>query len=217
MVLSLIFLVNLPIIASCSSLSRSVPVYLSLVIETLLMELYNTELSIHEIGLSQAPDIFSGQDNRRLECLCTCLNAAKSWFDVFLSIPPAQYVGFSVSIYQNLFHCFMALYRLSTFDLPEWDRGLVRETLDASLLLETAERNLAQVKEVTGLDLDGSEDLDIFSILASKTRVIKMWWEATNVSTMSSLGIASGDEMGNFPVDFLDDDWLRDVLGPWNK
>jgi hypothetical protein len=175
------------------------------------MELYNTELSIHEIGLSQAPDIFSGQYNRQLECLCACLNATKSWVDVFLSILPAQYVGFSASIYLNLIHCFVGIYRLSTFEHPEWDRGLVRENLDVSLFLEKAEGNFSQVKEAAGLDLDGSEDIDTFNIMASKTRVIKMWWEATNPSTMGSLGIASGDEMGEFPMECLDDNWLRDV------
>ena len=41
------------------------------------MELYDTELRIHEVGLSQSPDVFCGQDNLRLECLYACFNAAK--------------------------------------------------------------------------------------------------------------------------------------------
>lgn len=175
------------------------------------MEFYNTELRIHEIALSQAPDIFSGQDNRRLECLYACLNAAKSWIDVFLSIPPVQYVDFSTSTYVNLIHCFVSIYRLMTFEHPEWDRGLVREHLDASSFAEQTERNFSQVKEDASLDLDGSEDMDIFSIMAAKARVIKMWMESVTVPIISS-----GDGMGDFPVGFLEDDWLRDVLGPWN-
>ncbi|KAE9370271.1 hypothetical protein N431DRAFT_559479 [Stipitochalara longipes BDJ] len=183
----------------------------------LLMELYDTELRIHEIGLSQSPDIFNDQDNRRLECLYACLNAAKGWVDVFLSIPLAQYVGFSTPTYVNLIHWFVSVYRLSTFEHPEWDRGFVRENLDLSLVLETTERNFLQVKEVAGLDQNGSEDLDTFSIMASKTRVIKMWWEATTMSTLNSLSEAPSDRMDDIPMDFLDDNWLRDVLGPWNE
>jgi hypothetical protein len=181
------------------------------------MELYNTELSIYEIGLSQAPDIFSGQYNRRLECLCACLNATKSWVDIFLGILPAQYVGFSALIYSNMVRCFISIYRLSTFEHPEWDRGLVRENLDVSLFLDKAEKNFTQVKEAAGLDLCGSEDIDSFNIMASKIRVIKMLWDATTVSTMASNGVAPSDEMGDFPMEFLEDDWLRDLLGPWNE
>jgi hypothetical protein len=114
--------------------------------ETLLMEIYDTEMRIHEIALSQAPDIFSGQENRRLECLYACLNAAKSWVDVFLSIPPVQYVGFSASTYVNLIHCFVSIYRLLTFEHPEWDVGVVRQNLDVSSFAEQTERNFSQVK-----------------------------------------------------------------------
>jgi hypothetical protein len=178
------------------------------------MELYDAELRIHEIGLSQAPDIFSGQYNRRLECLCACLNAAKSWVEVFLSIPPAQYVGFSTSTYVNLMRCVVCIYRLATFEHPEWDRGLVQENLDVSLFMETMERNFSQVKEAAGLDLNGSEDMDTFSMVAARTRGIKMWWDATTAPSMGSLDVASGAEIGDFPMEFLDDEWLRDVLGP---
>jgi hypothetical protein len=180
------------------------------------MELYIAELSIHEIGLSQAPYNFSSQYNQRLECLCACLNAAKSGVDIFLSILPAQYVGFSASIYSNLARCFIGIYRLSTFEHPEWDQGLVRENLDVSLFLEEAEKNFTQVKEAAGLDLGGSEDIDVFNIMASKFRTVKMFWDATTVSTMAPLSIAPSDGMGDFPMEFLDDDWLRDLLGPWS-
>ena len=108
---------------------------------------------------------------------------------------------------------FIGIYRLSTFEHPEWDRGLVRENLDVSSFLEEAEKNFTQVKEAAGLDVGGSEDNDSFNIMASKIRIIKMSWDATTVSTMAPLGIAPSDEMGDFSMEFLDDDWLRDLLG----
>ncbi|KAK9350915.1 hypothetical protein V1523DRAFT_435885 [Lipomyces doorenjongii] len=151
--------------------------------KTLLLELYNTEFSIHEIGFSQAPDIFTGQYNQRFECLCACLQATKSWVDSASSI---------------------RLYRLSTCEHPEWDRGLVRETLDVSLILEEAEKKFAQVKEAAGLDLGGSENLDFFSIMASKLRSIKMSWDAMSISTTASFSTAALDELGDFPMEFLD-------------
>ncbi|KAL9620371.1 MAG: hypothetical protein Q9160_005071 [Pyrenula sp. 1 TL-2023] len=41
--------------------------------EILLMEFYMTELCIHEVGLSPAPDTFTSQSHHRLECLPRCL------------------------------------------------------------------------------------------------------------------------------------------------
>lgn len=180
------------------------------------MELYNTELRIYEIGLSQAPDIFSGQYNRRLECLFACLNATKSWVNMFLSVPPAEFVGFSTAIYSHMASCFVGIYRLSTFEHPEWDRDLFRENLDVLFILEEAEKKFAKVKVAAGLDLGGSEDIDFFNTMASKMRFFKTSWDAMTVSAMSSVGTAPSDGMGDFHMEFLDEDWLRDLLGPLN-
>jgi hypothetical protein len=181
------------------------------------MELYTTELSIYEVGLSQAPDIFSGQHNRRIECLWGCLSAIKSWTDVFLSITPSQYVGFSALIYSNMTHCIVGIHRLSTFEHPEWDRALVGEHLDIISFLEECEKNFARVKEEGGLDIGGSEDVDSFSRMASVIRAIRKSWGATNVSTMTLIGMPSNSEVMDFPIDFSDEDWLKDLLDSWNE
>lgn len=85
------------------------------VLEILLLELHSTELSANEVSMSSAPDIFVGQINQRFECLFACLQAVKSWIDVFLSIPPGEYVGFSVCIYAKMARCLVG--SLETFDL----------------------------------------------------------------------------------------------------
>ncbi|KAK9342228.1 hypothetical protein V1522DRAFT_416800 [Lipomyces starkeyi] len=187
--------------------------------KTLLMEFYMTEFSIYEVGLSQAPDTFSGLDNRRIECVWLCLNAIKSWIDVFLSITPAQYVGFSSLIYSNMIHCFVGMCRLSMFEHVEWDRALFREHLDVLSILEKTEKNFASVKDEAGLDIGGSEDTDSFSSMASRIRVLKGSWDYTGASTMTSTGMPSNDELDlpDFPMEFSDEDWLRNVLGPWNE
>jgi hypothetical protein len=83
------------------------------------------------------------------------------------------------------------------------------------MLLETTERNLLLVKEAAGLDRDGSDDIDIFSVFAARVRVFKMWWTATNID--AAPGTLEGEEMVDLNKEFLDDEWLRDVLGPWNE
>jgi hypothetical protein len=182
------------------------------------MELYTTELAIYEIGLSQTPDIFSGQLNRRIECLWGCLNAIKYWIDVFLSITPSQYVGFSALIYSNMTHCIVGMYRLSTFEHLEWDQALVGEHLDVMSFLEECEKNFERVKEEAGLDITGSEDVDSFSRIASVIRAIRMSWGGpTNASIITSTGMSSNNELYDFPIDFSDEDWLKDLLGSWNE
>ena len=179
------------------------------------MELYNTELTIYEVGLSQAPDIFSGQYNRRFECLHACLNAAKRWIDTFLQILPAQYVGFSMLTYVSLIRCFMGFYRLSIFEHPEWDRKLVQETMDIFVFLDETEKKFTLVKEAAGLDANGSTDADCFTILASRIRLLKMWDTMPATSSMAHLNTALGEEMADFST--LDDDWLNYLFSPWNK
>jgi hypothetical protein len=175
------------------------------------------ELSVYEIGFSQAPDIFNGQPNRRIECLSACLHAIKSWIGVFLSITPAQYVGFSAPIYLNMVHSFTAIYRLATFEHPEWDRSLLLEHINVSSFLDEAKRNFARVKEEAGLDIGGSIDVDSFTAMASKFEKIKMSWDAISTSTMGSTGLSSNNKQYDFPMDFVDEDWLRDWVGSWNE
>ncbi|KAK0115833.1 hypothetical protein ONS95_012884 [Cadophora gregata] len=63
--------------------------------ETLLLELYATERSVYEIGMAHDHNIFQGKETRRVECLWACANATNSWINIFLSIPAADYPGFS--------------------------------------------------------------------------------------------------------------------------
>ncbi|KAL9016820.1 MAG: hypothetical protein Q9185_005864 [Variospora sp. 1 TL-2023] len=170
--------------------------------KTLLLQLHITDLAIHEIGFSQGQDLFTGQSNHRFECLCACLQAIKDWVDVFLSIPPAQYVGFSACIYAMMGRCLIDLWRLSTCEHPEWDHSLVRESLDVWSVFEQTERNFSRVKEAAGLDLGGSQDCDFFTIMASRLRSMKVSWNAVNASTELATPVL--DELGDFPMELFD-------------
>ena len=179
------------------------------------MILHSTELSIYEIGLSQAPDIFLGEDNRRIECLWTCLNVSISLMNVFFESTPVDYVGFSQLIYAVLLQCLLVMYRLLTFEHPEWDRALVREHLDLSSILERCESAFSQVKDVADIIPGSSEVIDPFTLMASRVRVVRLSWEATKASMMAPEGTASNDLLFDFPIDFSEEDWLK-VLGSWN-
>ncbi|KAL8928603.1 MAG: hypothetical protein Q9208_001837 [Pyrenodesmia sp. 3 TL-2023] len=170
--------------------------------QTLLLQVHITDLAIREIGFPQGQNLFTKQSNQRFECLYACLQAIKDWVDVFLSIPPAQYVGFSACIYAMMGRCLIDLWRLSTCEHSEWDHGLVRESLDLWSVFEQTERNFSQVKEAAGLDLGGSQDCDYFTITASRLRSMKVTWNAVNASTELVTPVL--DELGDFSMELLD-------------
>jgi hypothetical protein len=141
----------------------------------------------------------------------------KTWMSIFLSFTPVQYVGFSVPIYSNMTRFFIALYRLSIFEHPEWDRSLLREHIDVSSFLEEAQKNFARVKDEAGLDIGGSKDMDIFTAMALKFEGIKISWNAMFTSMTEPNSSSSSDKLYDLPMEFADEDWLKDWVVPWNE
>jgi hypothetical protein len=180
------------------------------------MELHSTELSVHEIGLSQSPDAFHGQQGR-IDCLWTCLQAVKAWMNIFLGLSPADYVGFSPLTYCNIAHCFTGMYRLSVFEHPEWDCGLVRDHFDIVSFANIVEQNFLQVKMAAGLDSGGSEDVDTFTTMALKIGQVRVAWDLTKVAATTTDGTTGSDALFDFSLEISDEDWLRDLIGPWSQ
>jgi len=182
-----------------------------------MMELHSTELSIHEIGLSQSSVHFFGHHSMRVDCLWACVQAVKSWMNVFLSLSPAKYLGFSPLTYLSMAHCFTGMYRLSVFEHPDWDRGLVRHHFDMVLFTDIVEQTFLKVKTATGLDIGGSKDLDTFTIMASKIARVRVAWDPVRVAAPTAEGSAIGDSLYDFPLEYSDEDWMRDLIGPWSQ
>lgn len=133
-----------------------------------------------------------------------------------MSIPPADYPGFSALTYSSITHSFLTSYRLSTFEHAEWDRVLCLEHLDVPSFLEQAGKRFGQVKEAVGLDVN-PEDVDPFTVMSSKIQLIRKSWEIKHGSLGGSLPHFSPDELYDFPVEFSDGDWLGDLLGSCNE
>jgi hypothetical protein len=183
------------------------------VIAFLSIEYHAAELIAYQVGLCQGSDIFCNQTNQRIECLWGCVNAIKSWFSLFLSIELAQYIGFSTFMYTKMSTFFMGLYRLATLQHPEWDLTLVRDHLDVPSFLSEAERNFRLAKDAVGFDLGGSEDMDHFTRMANKMAKIQTIWEVKTGLVTVSHEMLPNDEVYDFPMEFAEDDWLRDLIG----
>lgn len=155
-----------------------------------------------------------------MECLYSCLDSVKSWFDIFFTIPPSDYIGFPYSFFSQLSHCLLTLYKLSSLDDPSWVKAEVRKTADIISILDMVINNLAQVSSLAGLD---SSDMgeDIFTRTAKRFRSVKVGWEAKlDTGVMRATSASRPTDDLNLPYDFSmgfpesewQDDWLTDIL-----
>ena len=174
------------------------------------MHYYHVEEALYEIGLSKSPVMgnLSGHDFQRLELLYACLQSNKMFFETFFAIPENKYVSFSLATWTQLTHSIFVLQLLSNFDHPDWNLAYVRETIDFMAVLDSM---IERFNKVEGR---------IFAHTATKMASIKAHiQEKMAVDGVGPRpGSLSGEDadMGRTwePVDFLDETWLRDVLGP---
>ena len=181
--------------------------------ELLLLGLYDTEVNVYEIGLSKMANLSHGLDFQKLESLNACLKAVKDWFDLYFTISPALYIGFSQQTYSQLAHCSIALYRLSTFEDRDWDRRLVQKTLDFSLVLGHIAEKFSEVKLAAKLDCDSSEDKDVYTGLSRKFASFKAWYDSREAVDSMNAEVPGTDEAMHEPsANLMDDAWLNDIL-----
>jgi hypothetical protein len=189
--------------------------------EILLLTLYDTELIVHEVGLSKVAVISSGPDFQKLESLHACLISIKNWFELFLSISPALYIGFAQKTYTQLAHCTIAMYRLTILEDPEWDRTLMRQTLNFPLILGHLVEKFTVVKLAAKLDCDSAEDNDIFSGFSRRIASLKVLFDSKAAAETSNANpVVNGTDEPmldavanpNSNLDFQDDAWLNDLL-----
>ena len=188
---------------------------------TLLLTLYDTELIIHEVGLSKFAVISSGPNFQKLESLHACLISIKNWFELFLSISPALYIGFAQKTFTQLAHCTIAMYRLTVLEDPEWDRTVVQQTFNFPLTLGHLVEKFAVVKLAAKLDCDTAEDNDIYSGFSRRIATLKVLLESRAAAESANANLvmngtdepmldAAGNPIPN--LNFQDEAWLNDLL-----
>ncbi|KAL4995730.1 hypothetical protein BDV10DRAFT_187770 [Aspergillus recurvatus] len=141
----------------------------------LLLHHHYASLTLHESALTGSPVTSTTLDFQQLGHHYACLEAAKSWFELFLSIPPVEYIGFPFSIFAQMVHNLVVLYQLSTFEDPSWDVATVRKTIDVLAILDTVIRNMSTVAAAAGLE--GELDSDVFSVVAKMYKSVQVGWE----------------------------------------
>lgn len=76
---------------------------------------------------------------------------------------------------------------------------MAKDSVEIASIFEQTESRFLQVKGVAGLDRGGLHYGDVFGFMALKLRLIKVSWDASNVSAVSATLLV--DELVDFPVE----------------
>ncbi|KAF7131368.1 hypothetical protein CNMCM5793_004539 [Aspergillus hiratsukae] len=187
--------------------------------KVVLFHLYQAEVALYSTAMSRSATRAEDVDVTRLNHLYACLAATKNWFDLFLAVRPEEYVSQPITVTFQVSHCMSALFYLSTFDYPGWDREAVIRTVDLQSILQQVTDRLDSVAEAAGIQNDGT-DGDSWSKAARFLPKLQASWAsklpnavttATNSAEQSS-ALPSVDE--GFLEAYLNwpDAWLMESL-----
>ena len=185
------------------------------------MHYHVVEISLYEAGLCQSSLASDAIPSfRRIELLCACLQAMKSYFEIFFSIPVANYVALSMPSWSHLTYSLNILHLLSSFNHPDWNLAYVRETIDFITVLGRLIEHLDSVNTLVGYG-----KIDMFSPVAKRMNCIKLYVEGKMTGhSEGNVGSEPGqipdfepvpgeEDMADF-FQFLDDTWNRDLMEP---
>ncbi len=185
------------------------------------MHYHIAEVSLYEAGLCKSPLATDAVPNfKRLELLCACLQASKSYFEIFFSVPVVNYIALSMPSWSHLTYSLAILHILSSFDHPDWNLVYVRETIDFGAVLGRLIEQLDSVNTLVGY-----EKIDMFSPTARRLNRIKVYVEGKMAGHSERAVGPEPDRIPDFePVpgtedlsdffQFLDDAWMRDIMEP---
>ncbi|KAK9481549.1 hypothetical protein V1527DRAFT_455903 [Lipomyces starkeyi] len=196
----------------------------------LQLQALSTEVAINEIPLHPTPaaPLASESGFQTIECLYSCLQAIKSWFDIFLKFDPSEYLGISMFFWMQLSGNIFTLYRLMVLGDPAWDTDLVRRTANLSQILDQITTNMQHVAATAGWkhQLPGQED--VFLLSTKVIGVLKGWAESipdANSGPLNDQMQVVEDQQPEpeqlsvsaiFPLFDQNDLWSKDILGLWD-
>ncbi|KAL4908420.1 hypothetical protein BDW74DRAFT_175102 [Aspergillus multicolor] len=172
----------------------------------ILFHIYDTEICLYEAALVRPP-ADEEMSSLRLDHLYSCLDVVKQSLDLFLTMHPAEYTALALSHLAQLSHCFVTLFRLSTFDYPGWDKVAVKDTVDILTIAEQLSTSLGQVAGAVGLRSEGVNS-DPYSKLGMMMQKLRSQW-AARLPELSGVEVESSsndlfllnmqmDDLGNF-------------------
>lgn len=105
--------------------------------ETVLFQLYGTEVSVYELALNFATPSCTSETLQQLDSLQKCLYALNSWFQTWERMETTRWLGLTFGIFTQKIQSLGAVFRLSTANnISGWNTVEARKTIDVLDLLE---------------------------------------------------------------------------------
>lgn len=195
------------------------------------------EVTLYEYYVTPPPSSSQIDQIQRTEGLWACFSAVKSYFDIFFNLDPTSYLKYlyiSVNVYAGFGHCLVALFRISTLELPDafWNRQHVISELDVGDVMRKWSHILEAAPQALGLEKmtsSGSESLFEHYRKTFSITVLK-WWEtkirpsimkpeqppqkeSEQLQTSIPGDLPAGDtDFAAMDMDLDDESWMRDML-----
>lgn len=186
--------------------------------ETVLLYLNTAEIIIHEATIKDIPASIS-PELQRLESLCVCLNAAKGWFDVYLSIPAKLYLGVPFTVYFQFSRALVSLYKLSILNDPAWDISVVRNTANILEILDRLAVNMkicADSLNITEAEWNifaKGEKMALSIKQGWEPKLMEVWYPEVAANGMEGEFVAPNAALDTLPMNGFDDAWMMEVFG----
>ncbi|OTA98461.1 hypothetical protein M426DRAFT_325964 [Hypoxylon sp. CI-4A] len=174
-------------------------------------------------------------DFGKIDAYYASLSASKASVENFLSFAPADYMSLSFSLTLHFGRAAQTLYRLMVVDDPEWDRGVVKRSIDLMASMRRVADLFLAVPRVCGFETgDDDESMDYYTKASNALRAtIPSWCSTLEQMGVPVVGGGGGDAPANpaaaaeqiFPpgsiitefttMDWLDDPWLTEMMKAW--
>lgn len=113
----------------------------------LKMQYLTAEILIHELSLIDLQDNQASPLRTHLDDLNCCVDAIRSFIDVYFTIPSSVYLTIPFSTFGQFAHAFIVLVKLASLEVEGWDMRDMHDKLDfTNVLDETAARFDASTK-----------------------------------------------------------------------
>jgi hypothetical protein len=84
----------------------------------------------------------------RNELLSACLYTISRYFAAIISIPPAHYYIFTVSIYGGMLHVVATMFKIFILKFDDWDLRYARAVLDPSIVIGTMAKQMEEARRI---------------------------------------------------------------------
>lgn len=184
------------------------------------IQFYATQISLYEAGLCNSRKTNEEVSSfTRLKLLCSSLDACKSYFEAFFSIPATDYMTMAMPTWPSFRHSLANLLALSTYENADWNLALVRESVDFIAVMDQTIKRLESVSS-----LPGNGKTDMFSRTATAMDRVKIFLDE-KIFKQARTAPQNADQTEGFDLpnrsedlsqffDFLDDTLMGDIMGP---